>query len=141
MEQNEIQPFRFGVVEETEKEVVIEVNKEDYERDLAAGIPEDELLKPGKHKFRRVPPECLAKKEDLHLSNTKVEFQMKLDLDVLRHFQKRAENEEIETLQLLLNEKLRAAMEDELKLEEVETKLLRDKKFIAALAEEVKKAA
>jgi hypothetical protein len=44
-------------------------------------------------------------------------------------------------LQLLLNEKLRALMEDELKLAEVENKLLNDKKFIAALAEEVKKAA
>ena len=141
MEQNEIQPFRFGIVEETEKEVVIEVKQEDYERDLAAGIPEEELLKPGSHKFRRVPPERRATKEDLHPSNTKVEFQMKLDLDVLKHFRTQGENEEIETLQLLLNEKLRAVMEDELKLEEVENKLLRDKKFIAALAEEVKKAA
>ncbi len=70
-----------------------------------------------------------------------VEFRMKLDLDILRHFQERAENEEIESLQILLNEKLRALMEDELKLEEVENKLLNDKKFIAALAEEVKKAA
>jgi uncharacterized protein (DUF4415 family) len=141
MEQNEIQPFRFGVVEENEDGCIIEVKQEDYERDLASGIPEDELLKPGKHKFRRVSPERLAKKEDLHPSNIKVEFQMKLDLDVLKHFQSRAETQEIEALQLLLNEKLRAAMEDELKLEEVENKLLNDKNFIAALAEEVKKAA
>ena len=70
-----------------------------------------------------------------------VEFQMKLDLDVLKHFQTRAENEEIEALQLLLNEKLRAVMEDELKLKEIENKLLNDKKFIATLAEEVEKAA
>ena len=141
MEQNEIQPFRFGIVEETGEEVVIEVKQEDYERDLAAGIPEDELLKPGSHKFRRVPPERRPTKEDLHPSNTKVEFQMKLDLDVLKHFRAQGENEEIETLQLLLNEKLRVVMEEELKLEEVENKLLKDKKFIAALAEEVKKAA
>jgi hypothetical protein len=141
MEQNEIQPFRFGVVEETEKEVVIEIHQEDYERDLASDIPEDELLKPGKHKFHRMSPEQRATKEDLHPSNTKVEFQMKLDLDVLRYFQKNAENGEIESLQSLLNEKLGGVMEDELKLEEVENKLLNDKKFIAALAEEVKKAA
>jgi hypothetical protein len=140
-QENEIQPFRFGIIEETEKEVVIEVKQEDFDRDLASGIPEDELLKPGKHKFRRVSRERRATKEDLHPSNTKVEFQMKLDLDILRHFQKRAESGEIESLQLLLNEKLRAVMEDELKLEDVENKLLNDKKFIAALAEEVKKAA
>ena len=141
MVNNEIQPFRFGIVEETEKECVIEIKPEDYERDLASGIPEDELLRPGKHKFRRVPPERLATKEDLHPSNIKVEFQMKLDLDVLKHFQKRAESEEIEALQLLLNENLRAVMESEQELEEVENKLLKDKRFIAVLAEEVRKAA
>ena len=70
-----------------------------------------------------------------------VEFQMKLDLDVLKYFQKYTENEEIEALQLLLNDKLRAVMEDELKLEAVESKLLNNKKFIAAIVEEVKKAA
>lgn len=141
MDKNKAQSFRFEVVEETEKEFIIEVAAEDYERDLSSGIAADELLKPGKHKFRRVPPERRATKEDLHPSNTKVEFQMKLDLDVLKHFEKRAESEEIKALQLLLNEKLRAVMESELKLEEVENKLLNDKKFIAALAEEVKKAA
>ena len=70
-----------------------------------------------------------------------VEFQMKLDLDILKHFQLQTENEEIETLQLLLNEKLRAVMENDLKLKEVENRLLNDKNFIAALAEEIKKAA
>lgn len=141
MEQNEIQPFRFGVVEENKKEVVIEIKKDDYERDLASGVPEDELLKPGKHKFSRISPERLAKKEDLRPSNIKVEFQMKLNLDVLKHFQSQTENEETETLQLLLNEKLRAVMESELKLKEVENRLLNDKDFITALAEEIKKAA
>ncbi|MGI9055656.1 MAG: hypothetical protein ACR2F2_07620 [Pyrinomonadaceae bacterium] len=141
MEENEIQPFRFEIIVDNEKEFVIEVSKEDYERDLACGMIEEELLKPGKHKFRRVPPERRATKEDLHPSNTKVEFQMKLDLDVLEHFQIQTENEEIESLQLLLNKKLRAVMESELKLKEVENRLLNDKDFIAAIAEEIKKAA
>lgn len=139
MEQNKIQPFRFGVIEETEKGAVIEVAREDYERDLASGIPEDELLKPGTYQLRRRGR--TATREELHPSNTKVEFQMKLDLDVLKHFQNRAESQEIEALQLLLNEKLRNLMESEQQIEEVETKLLKDKKFIAVLAEEVRKAA
>lgn len=138
-QQNEIQPFRFAVVNENENERVIKVEKEDYERDLASGLAEDELLKPGTYKLRRRPK--IATREELHPSNTKVEFQMKLDLDILRHFEKRAENEEIEALQLLLNEKLRALMEDELKLEAFESKLLNNKKFIAAIVEEVRKAA
>ncbi len=66
---------------------------------------------------------------------------MKLDSDILKHFQAQTENEEIESLQILLNETLRALMEEEIKLKEVENKLLNDKKFIAAIAEEVKKAA
>jgi hypothetical protein len=126
---------------EQRKEFILEVTEEDYQEGLEKGWTEDDMLPVGRHKFRRIPPKRLAKKEDLLPSNIKVEFQMKLDLDILKHFQNRAENEEIETLQLLLNEKLRAVMEDELKLEEVENKLLNDKKFIAALAEEIKKAA
>lgn len=70
-----------------------------------------------------------------------VEFQMKLDLDILKYFQSQIENEEIETLQLLLNEKLRAVMESKSQIEEIKVKLLNDKNFIAAIAEEVKKAA
>lgn len=126
---------------EHQKEFILEVTEEDYQKGLAKGWTDDDMLPVGKHKFRRVPPERRATKADLHPSNTKVEFQMKLDLDILNHFDKRAENEEIEALQLLLNEKLRAVMEGELKLEEVENRLLNDKNFIAALAEEVKKAA
>ena len=41
-----------------------------------------------------------------------VEFQMKLDLDVLKYFQSRAENEGIESLQLLLNRELRNVMKE-----------------------------
>ena len=75
------------------------------------------------------------------ISNLRKQLMIKLNLGILRHFEKRAENEEIEALQLLIDEKLRAVMEDELKLKAVESKLLNNKKFIAALVEEVKKAA
>ena len=120
-------------------EGILTVTQEDYEEMKANGITDESLLEPGEYKLRRRAK--TATREELHPSNTKVEFQMKLDLDVLKHFQSQTENEEIEALQLLLNEKLRAAMKDELRLEEVEKKLLKDKKFIAALAEEVKNAA
>jgi uncharacterized protein (DUF4415 family) len=130
-------PFRFEVVEEKDREVVIEVKQEDYENDLAAGIPEEELLKPGRHTFKRSPSERRASKEDLHPSNIKVEFQMKLDLDVLNHFQEQTGNKEIESLQKLLNRKLRKLMENE-KLKE---EMLNDKKFIRSLAEEIRNVA
>lgn len=120
-------------------EGILTVTKEDYEEMKANGITDESLLKPGEYKLRRRAK--TTTREELHASNTKVEFQMKLDLDILKHFRAQGENEEIETLQLLLNEKLRAVMESELKLKEVENRLLNDKNFIAALAEEIKKAA
>ncbi len=120
-------------------EGILTVTKEDYEEMKEKGITDESLLEPGTYKLRR--RNKIATREDLQTSNTKVEFQMKLDLEVLEHFQTQTENEEIETLQLLLNEKLRAVMESELKLKEVEKRLLNDKDFIAALAEEIKKAA
>jgi len=45
--------FRFGVVEENGKDVTIEITEEDYRRQLAAGVPEDEMLSVGFHKARR----------------------------------------------------------------------------------------
>lgn len=120
-------------------EGTLTVTQKDYEEMKANGITDESLLKPGKYKLRRRTK--TATREELHPSNTKVEFQMKLDLDVLNHFQAQGEDKEIETLQLLLNAKLRAVMEEQLQLAEVENKLLRDEKFIRALAEEVKKAA
>ncbi len=45
--------FRFGIVEEKGKDVTFEITEEDYQRQLAAGVPEDELLSVGLHKARR----------------------------------------------------------------------------------------
>jgi hypothetical protein len=33
--------------------VTIEVSEEDYDRELAAGVEEEYLLKPGRHKMKR----------------------------------------------------------------------------------------
>lgn len=43
----------FSVIEDDGETVIIEVSEEDYRRDLAAGLDEDEILKPGRHKFKR----------------------------------------------------------------------------------------
>ncbi|HEX8738101.1 MAG TPA: hypothetical protein VF721_22395 [Pyrinomonadaceae bacterium] len=45
--------FRFGIVEENDKDLIIEITEEDYQKQIAAGIPEDELLPAGFHKARR----------------------------------------------------------------------------------------
>ena len=96
-------------------EGILTVTQKDFEEMKAQEITDESLLKPGTYKLRRRTK--TATREELHPSNTKVEFQMKLDLDVMKHFQERTESEEIESLQLLFNEKLRALMQDEIKLE------------------------
>lgn len=45
--------FRFGIVEENGKDVTIEITEEDYQKQLDAGVLEDELLPVGFHKARR----------------------------------------------------------------------------------------
>jgi len=61
-------PLAFSVVEDDGENVTIEISEEDYQRDLAAGIEEDAILKPGRYKMKRGGflarhPEMRAKKE------------------------------------------------------------------------------
>ncbi|HEX8852714.1 MAG TPA: hypothetical protein VF754_04465 [Pyrinomonadaceae bacterium] len=46
-------PLVFSVVEDDGENVIIEITEEDYRRDLAAGIAEEEALKPGRYKMKR----------------------------------------------------------------------------------------
>lgn len=46
-------PFVFSVVEDDGVNVTIEVSAEDYQADLAAGIDEEDTMKPGRYKMKR----------------------------------------------------------------------------------------
>ena len=46
-------PLAFSVVEDDGENVTIEITEEDYQRDLAAGIAEEDTLKPGRYKMKR----------------------------------------------------------------------------------------
>ena len=46
-------PFVFSVVEDDGENVTIEISEEDYQRDLAAGVDENAILKPGRYKMKR----------------------------------------------------------------------------------------
>jgi hypothetical protein len=46
-EQSTDRPLVFSVVEDDGENVTIEISEEDYQRDLAAGIDENVILKPG----------------------------------------------------------------------------------------------
>ena len=52
-ERNTARPFAFTVIDDDGVNVTIEVSEEDYEADLAAGMNENETLKPGRYKMKR----------------------------------------------------------------------------------------
>jgi hypothetical protein len=52
-EESSDRPLAFTVVEDDGENVTIEISEEDYQRDLAAGVDLDAILKPGRHKFKR----------------------------------------------------------------------------------------
>lgn len=52
-EQQTVEGFAFTVVEDDGQNVTIEVSEEDYQRERAAGVGEESLLKPGRYKMNR----------------------------------------------------------------------------------------
>jgi len=44
-------PLVFSVVDDDGENVTIEIWQEDYQNDLAAGIDEDDTMKPGRYKI------------------------------------------------------------------------------------------
>jgi hypothetical protein len=52
-EPSTFRPFVFSVVEDDGVKLAIEVSEEDCQADLAAGIDEEDTLKPGRYKMKR----------------------------------------------------------------------------------------
>ena len=46
-------PLVFSIVEDDGEDVVIEISEEDCQRDLAAGVDKDAILRPGRYKMKR----------------------------------------------------------------------------------------
>ena len=53
MSDQKVEGFAFKIVEDDGENVTIEVSEEDYLREKAAGVDEESLLKPGRHKMKR----------------------------------------------------------------------------------------
>lgn len=127
---------------EENKEIIVEITREEYELQLAEGLDEDEILTPGVHIFRRIPPERLATAADLDPSNTKVQITMKIDLDILKHFKARAEKANAAPYQTQINSELRAIMERDLAMGEkpdpTAERLLENDEFLSRLSEKLR---
>jgi hypothetical protein len=52
-EQRVKEGFVFTIVQDNGENVTIEVSEEDYQRERAAGVDEESLLKPGRYKTKR----------------------------------------------------------------------------------------
>ena len=138
-----------GKSEKNMSESVLVVTEKDYEQMQAAGINDESLLNPGTYKLRR--RNRIATKEELHPSNTKVQITIKIDLDVLNYFKERASQSNAAPYQTQINNELRTIMENAenklaptvkpKKAKNFKDELLKDKEFIKAFAEKLKKVA
>ncbi len=125
----------------TDKELILEVTPEEYDEAMAKGWNDDDIQKPGKHKYRRTTR--VAKPEDILPSNIKVQITLRVDLDVLEHFKKRAADLKAAPYQTQINAELRKIMEQDLADEAMEINknietLTTNKEFIRAVAEQLK---
>ena len=103
-------------------EFILEVTQKEYDEAMKKGWTDDDIQKPGKHRYRRVSPDRVFKPDEI-----KVSISLEIDGDILMHFRGRSENYQTE-----INNILRAEMERNLAKEKA------DKEFIKAVAEQVK---
>ena len=103
------------------------VTEDEYRSELASGLTEDEVMKPGTYKVRRSP---WAEK----LNGSKVKVSIYLDGDVVTYFRNRAEKPNAAPYQTQINSELRKIMESHSGTEaRIENDLLKNEKFLKAL--------
>jgi hypothetical protein len=134
--------FVFTVAEEKGDVVTIEVSEADYLREKAAGVAEEFLLKPGRHEFIRGG--FLKRHPDFLTSGpheTFVNVTLRLKLEVFNYYEQRAAELPAGSSQALMTEVLQQAVQHSSGTASLQTHafLLNDERFIAAVAERVKK--
>ncbi len=111
----------------TDKELTYTVTEEEYQAELAEGLTDDEVMKPGTYKVRRS-----RWAEKLKNSN-KIKVSIYLDGEVVDYFRTRAEQSNAAPYQTQINNELRKVMENSSVEAMVEKDILNDKKFLKAL--------
>lgn len=102
------------------------VTEEDYQADLASGLTEDEVMKPGTYKVRRSPWAERLK------TAKKVKVSIYLDNEVVEYFRQRAEQPNAAAYQTQINNELRKVMEGT-STDSLEKDILNNKQFLKAL--------
>ena len=116
----------------TTKNLTYTVTEKEYQAELAEGLSEDEVMKPGIYKVRRSP---WAEK----LKNTnKIKVSIYLDEVVVEHFHQRAESPDAAPYQTQINNELRRVMEAVTNGKaKLEPSILDDTEFLRALKEKL----
>lgn len=108
------------------------VTEEEYRAELAQGLTEDEVMKPGTYKVRRSPWS-----EKLKNTN-KVKVSIYLDEVVVEYFRQRAESPDAAPYQTQINNELRRIMEaDTNGKAKLDSSILDDTEFLRALKEKL----
>lgn len=112
----------------TAKNLTFTVTEDDYNAEIAEGLSEDEVMKPGTYKVR---PSRWAEK----LKNTnKVKVSIYLDEAVVEYFRARAELPNAAPYQTQINNELRRIVEnDGNEARSVENDILKNEAFLKAL--------
>jgi uncharacterized protein (DUF4415 family) len=120
----------------TDKDLILEVTQSEYDEAMKKGWTDDDIQKPGKHRFR--PTTRVAESEDILPSNIKVQITLRVDLDVLEYFKKRASAPRAAPYQTQINNELRRIMEIDLQnATSLEKDILNNKEFLRALKEKL----
>lgn len=123
------------------KDVIIEVTQEEYDQQIKSGLTDEEILKPGKHKFRRGG--FKERFPDYSKKDSKARINIYIDLEILEHFRNRAAVPNAAPYQTQINSELREVMKRDLEerqkqLDETAKLLLEDEDFLNAVSEKLK---
>lgn len=114
-----------------DKELTYTVNEEEYQKGLAKGWTDDDMLKPGKYKVRR--SRFVVKPRE-----GKVKISLYIDGDILEYFRNRAEPPHAAPYQTQINNELRRVMQNDSKENgNLENDILNNEEFLRALKEKL----
>ncbi|MGH9833823.1 MAG: hypothetical protein ACREBD_18305 [Blastocatellia bacterium] len=122
----------------------IEITEEEYLEDLASGLSEEEVFKPGRHKYIRGG--FFKRHPNFDPANVKITVEVTLSLDrkVLRYFEQLAKETNADSYEIPMKQVLLEAVERGKRKEAApslsqQEALLDNPQFIKAVAERVKK--
>ena len=116
----------------TNKNLTFTVTEEDYKAELAEGLTEDEVMKPGTYKVRKSPWSAKLK------NSKRIKVSIYLEEEVIQYFRQRAESPNSAPYQTQINNELRKIMEnDSRETESIENDILNNEEFLRALKEKL----